>query len=127
MRALCWHGKGDVRVDTVPDPKIQHPRLSKTGEAAHDSNDWRLPSPPASASNCGRQAAPISSIIPHDDKLVGVIGRADLVRALAQSATKSTSAPMRDVSGQGILGRQVGPGHLATDRRPCRYRARRDY
>jgi threonine dehydrogenase-like Zn-dependent dehydrogenase len=26
MRAVCWHGKGDVRVDTVPDPKIQHPR-----------------------------------------------------------------------------------------------------
>ena len=26
MRALCWHGKGDVRVDTVPDPKLQHPR-----------------------------------------------------------------------------------------------------
>jgi threonine dehydrogenase-like Zn-dependent dehydrogenase len=26
MRALCWHGKGDVRVDTVPDPEIQHPR-----------------------------------------------------------------------------------------------------
>jgi threonine dehydrogenase-like Zn-dependent dehydrogenase len=26
MRALCWHGKGDVRVDTVPDPKIQYPR-----------------------------------------------------------------------------------------------------
>src|SRR6201995_274447 len=26
MRALCWHGKGDVRVDTVPDPKIQHAR-----------------------------------------------------------------------------------------------------
>ncbi len=26
MRALCWHGKGDVRVDTVADPKIQHPR-----------------------------------------------------------------------------------------------------
>src|SRR4029434_4338854 len=26
MRALCWHGKGDVRIDTVPDPKIQHPR-----------------------------------------------------------------------------------------------------
>lgn len=22
MRALCWHGKGDVRVDKVPDPKI---------------------------------------------------------------------------------------------------------
>lgn len=26
MKALCWHGKGDVRVDTVPDPKIGHPR-----------------------------------------------------------------------------------------------------
>jgi len=22
MKALCWHGKGDVRVDKVPDPKI---------------------------------------------------------------------------------------------------------
>ena len=27
MRALCWHGKGDVRVDTVPDPKIEHPAM----------------------------------------------------------------------------------------------------
>jgi threonine dehydrogenase-like Zn-dependent dehydrogenase len=26
MRALCWHGKNDVRVDTVPDPRIQEPR-----------------------------------------------------------------------------------------------------
>ncbi|MBC7853251.1 MAG: glutathione-dependent formaldehyde dehydrogenase [Pirellulaceae bacterium] len=26
MKALCWHGTGDVRVDTVPDPKIQDPR-----------------------------------------------------------------------------------------------------
>jgi threonine dehydrogenase-like Zn-dependent dehydrogenase len=26
MRALCWHGKGDVRVDNVPDPKIEDPR-----------------------------------------------------------------------------------------------------
>ena len=23
MRALCWHGKGDIRCDTVPDPIIQ--------------------------------------------------------------------------------------------------------
>ena len=22
MKALCWHGKSDVRVDNVPDPKI---------------------------------------------------------------------------------------------------------
>ncbi len=26
MRALCWHGKHDVRVDTVPDPQIVNPR-----------------------------------------------------------------------------------------------------
>ncbi|MGJ0489566.1 zinc-dependent alcohol dehydrogenase [Methylobacter sp.] len=25
MRALCWHGKSDVRVDTVPDPTIVEP------------------------------------------------------------------------------------------------------
>ncbi len=26
MRAICWHGTGDVRVDNVPDPKIEDPR-----------------------------------------------------------------------------------------------------
>ena len=26
MRALCWHGKGDIRCDTVPDPEIEDPR-----------------------------------------------------------------------------------------------------
>jgi threonine dehydrogenase-like Zn-dependent dehydrogenase len=26
MKALCWHGKADMRCDTVPDPKIEHPR-----------------------------------------------------------------------------------------------------
>jgi len=26
MRALCWHGKHDVRCDTVPDPGVEHPR-----------------------------------------------------------------------------------------------------
>src|SRR3954449_742785 len=25
MKAVAWHGKRDVRVDTVPDPKIEHP------------------------------------------------------------------------------------------------------
>jgi threonine dehydrogenase-like Zn-dependent dehydrogenase len=25
MKALCWHGHGDVRVDTVPDPVIKEP------------------------------------------------------------------------------------------------------
>jgi len=25
MRALCWHGKNDVRVETVPDPEIKQP------------------------------------------------------------------------------------------------------
>jgi threonine dehydrogenase-like Zn-dependent dehydrogenase len=26
MKALCWHGQGDIRCDTVPDPKIEQPR-----------------------------------------------------------------------------------------------------
>lgn len=26
MRALCWHGKQDIRCETVPDPKIEDPR-----------------------------------------------------------------------------------------------------
>ena len=26
MRAVCWNGKHDVRVETVPDPKILNPR-----------------------------------------------------------------------------------------------------
>jgi threonine dehydrogenase-like Zn-dependent dehydrogenase len=26
MKALCWHGKGDVRLDRVPDPQIVNPR-----------------------------------------------------------------------------------------------------
>src|SRR5712675_1703441 len=26
MRALTWHGKNDIRCDTVPDPKIEHGR-----------------------------------------------------------------------------------------------------
>src|ERR1051325_3030242 len=25
MKAVAWHGKRDVRVDTVPDPKIEQP------------------------------------------------------------------------------------------------------
>ncbi len=25
MKALCWHGKSDIRCDTVPDPTIQNP------------------------------------------------------------------------------------------------------
>ncbi len=26
MRALCWHGKSDIRCDTVPDPELKSPR-----------------------------------------------------------------------------------------------------
>jgi threonine dehydrogenase-like Zn-dependent dehydrogenase len=25
MKALCWHGKGDIRFETVPNPKIEQP------------------------------------------------------------------------------------------------------
>ena len=41
MRALRYHGKGDVRCDTVPDPKIEHPRdaiikITSTGLCGSD-------------------------------------------------------------------------------------------
>jgi hypothetical protein len=26
MMALIWHGKGDIRCESVPDPRIEHPR-----------------------------------------------------------------------------------------------------
>jgi threonine dehydrogenase-like Zn-dependent dehydrogenase len=26
MKALCWHGKGDIRCDVVPDPRIEDGR-----------------------------------------------------------------------------------------------------
>jgi len=26
MKALCWYGSGDVRVDSVPDPVIEDPK-----------------------------------------------------------------------------------------------------
>lgn len=37
MKAVTWHGKRDVRVDTVADPKIQRPtdaivRITSTGD-----------------------------------------------------------------------------------------------
>lgn len=41
MRALTWHGKRDVRVDSVPDPKIEDPtdvivRITSTGICGSD-------------------------------------------------------------------------------------------
>ncbi|TWT91095.1 Formaldehyde dismutase [Pseudobythopirellula maris] len=41
MRALCWHGRHDVRVDTVEDPQIQDPRdiivkITSTGICGSD-------------------------------------------------------------------------------------------
>ncbi len=41
MRALCWHGHGDVRVDSVPDPKIEQPtdcivKISASGICGSD-------------------------------------------------------------------------------------------
>ena len=26
MKAITWHGKGDIRCEGVPNPKIEHPR-----------------------------------------------------------------------------------------------------
>jgi threonine dehydrogenase-like Zn-dependent dehydrogenase len=44
MRALCWHGKKDVRVDHVPDPTIEHPRdaIIKVSSCAICGSDLHL-------------------------------------------------------------------------------------
>ena len=44
MRALVWHGKGDVRVDTVADPEIKHPRdaIIKVSACAICGSDLHL-------------------------------------------------------------------------------------
>ncbi len=44
MKALCWYGKGDVRVETVPDPKILDPRdaVIKITTAAVCGSDLHL-------------------------------------------------------------------------------------
>ncbi|MEX3899483.1 glutathione-dependent formaldehyde dehydrogenase [Paraburkholderia sp. JPY432] len=44
MRALCWHGKKDVRFDNVPDPVIEHPRdaIVKVSSCAICGSDLHL-------------------------------------------------------------------------------------
>ena len=47
MRALTWHGKRDVRVDTVPDPRIEDPtdvvvRVTSTGLCGSDLHLYEL-------------------------------------------------------------------------------------
>ncbi len=44
MRALCWHGKGDIRCDTVPDPRIEDVRdvILKVSSCAICGSDLHL-------------------------------------------------------------------------------------
>jgi threonine dehydrogenase-like Zn-dependent dehydrogenase len=50
MRALTWHGKRDVRVDTVPDPAIEKPtdaviRITSTGICGSDLHLYEVMGP----------------------------------------------------------------------------------
>jgi threonine dehydrogenase-like Zn-dependent dehydrogenase len=50
MRALTWHGKRDVRVDTVPDPRIQDPtdiivKVTSTGICGSDLHLYEVLGP----------------------------------------------------------------------------------
>src|ERR687894_562290 len=50
MKAVTWHGKRDVRVDTVPDPRIEHPtdvivRITSTGICGSDLHLYELLGP----------------------------------------------------------------------------------
>jgi threonine dehydrogenase-like Zn-dependent dehydrogenase len=50
MKALTWHGKRDVRVDTVPDPRIEQPtdaivRITTTGICGSDLHLYEILGP----------------------------------------------------------------------------------
>jgi len=50
MKALTWHGRRDVRVDTVPDPTIEHPddivvRVTSTGICGSDLHLYEVLGP----------------------------------------------------------------------------------
>ena len=50
MRALTWHGKRDVRIDTVPDPGIEDPtdvivRITSTGICGSDLHLYEVLGP----------------------------------------------------------------------------------
>src|SRR3954463_1051457 len=50
MKALAWHGTHDVRVDTVPDPTIEHPtdaiiRVTSTGICGSDLHLYEVLGP----------------------------------------------------------------------------------
>ena len=50
MRAVTWHGKRDVRVDTVPDPKIEEPtdaivRITSSGICGSDLHLYEVLGP----------------------------------------------------------------------------------
>ena len=50
MKAVTWHGKRDVRVDTVPDPSIEHPtdaivRITSTGICGSDLHLYEVLGP----------------------------------------------------------------------------------
>ncbi|MDQ3886622.1 MAG: glutathione-dependent formaldehyde dehydrogenase [Actinomycetota bacterium] len=50
MKALTWHGRRDVRVDEVPDPRIEHPtdaviRVTTTGICGSDLHLYEVLSP----------------------------------------------------------------------------------
>ena len=60
MKALCWHGEEDVRVDEVPDPEIVNPHdanvlLAVPREGSHPRPPWR-----------SRFTAPVFSAPPSD-------------------------------------------------------------
>ena len=44
MKALCWHGKHDIRHETVPDPRIEEPRdaIIKVSTCAICGSDLHL-------------------------------------------------------------------------------------
>ena len=52
MKALTWHGKRDVRVDTVPDPTIEEP----TDAIVRGHVDRASAAPTCTSTRCWRRS-----------------------------------------------------------------------
>ena len=88
MKALTWHGKNDIRCDTVPDPKIQDGRdaIIKVTACAICGSDLHLyhDAPTGSGIRLGHEAiGTVAEVGPH-------------VHSVRVSVTRSTkSLPSR--------------------------------
>jgi len=99
MKALAWHGTGDVRVDTVPDPHILDPRdiiikITASGICGSDLHLYNGMMPSMEEGDIiGHEpmgiGVGIGSSVKNSKKVTGLSFRSSLLAANASSARNS--------------------------------------